>query len=161
MTIPCHCFAVDKMLGRLGTWLRLIGQDATFGSHLSGRSLIRHARAENRTILTRDHRLTRAAAGLSLIFVESDSVRPQLRQIIHACQLDPFAALFTRCTWCNTCVVAVPKTEVADMVPPYVFAIHEQFARCPCCRRIYWSGTHADRVREELHAMGYEPPAMG
>jgi hypothetical protein len=54
-----HRFAVDKMLGRLATWLRIVGQDATYGAHLSGQTLVRHARAEGRTILTRNLRLRR------------------------------------------------------------------------------------------------------
>ena len=153
-------FAVDKMLGRLATWLRVIGQDATFGSHLSGRSLVRLARSEQRTILTRDHKLLRAARDLPLILVESDNIRQQLRQVVHACGLDPFAALFTRCTWCNTAVVPALKADVADQVPPYVFASQDHFACCPRCRRIYWPGTHVDRIREELHVMGYSPPTV-
>lgn len=146
------------MLGRLATWLRLIGQDAIYGSHLGGRSLIRQARAENRTILTRDHRVRRTATGLSVIFVTSDDFRAQLRQVTHACGLDPFAALFTRCIACNTLVVPVLKAAVANQVPPYVLATQEHFARCPHCSRIYWAGTHNDRVREELERMGYQPP---
>ena len=154
-------FAVDTMLGRLATWLRLIGQDATYGSHLGGRSLIRHARAERRTILTRDHRVPRLASGLAVIFISSDDFHEQLRQVIHACALDPFAALFARCIACNTPVVAVLKAAVANQVPPYVFATQEHFARCPRCLRVYWPGTHCDRVREQLQQMGYQPPAVG
>ena len=159
MTTPR--FAVDTMLGRLATWLRLIGQDATYGSHLGGRSLIRQARAEGRTILTRDHRVRRAATGLSVIFVTSDDFREQLRQVIHACGLDPFAALFTRCIACNTPVVPVLKAGVAHKVPPYVFATQEHFARCPRCSRTYWPGTHNDRVREQLERMGYQRSPSG
>jgi uncharacterized protein with PIN domain len=151
-------FAVDTMLGRLATWLRLIGQDATYGSHLGGRSLIRHARAERRTILTRDHRVPRLAGGLPVVFITSDDFREQLRQVIHACGLDPFAALFTRCIACNTPVVAVLKAALANQVPPYVFATQEHFGRCPRCLRIYWPGTHNDRVRKQLQQMGYQPP---
>lgn len=152
-----HRFAVDKMLGRLATWLRLIGCDTTYGSHLAGSSLIRHARTEARTILTRDHRVLRAATGLSVLFIASNDFRQQLCQVIHACHLDPFAALFTRCTACNTPVAVVLKAQVEDQVPAYVFATHEGFARCPSCHRIYWPGTHDDRVREQLRLMGYEP----
>jgi uncharacterized protein with PIN domain len=151
-------FAVDTMLGRLATWLRLIGQDATYGAHLAGRSLIRQARTERRTILTRDHRVARAAAGLSVIFITSDDFREQLHQVIHACALDPCAALFTRCIACNTPVVAVLKAAVETRVPPYVFATQERFAHCPHCLRIYWSGTHCERVREQLQRMGYPAP---
>ena len=58
-----HRFAVDKMLGRLATWLRIIGQDATYGAHLAGQSLLRHARSQGRTVLTRDRRLLQRHSG--------------------------------------------------------------------------------------------------
>jgi hypothetical protein len=155
-----HRFAVDKMLGRLATWLRLIGQDALYGSQLGGRSLIRQARSEGRIILTRDQRVVRAASDLCVLVVASDDFREQLLQVVLACHIDPFAALFTRCTVCNTPVVAVLKAEVADQVPPYVFSTQEHFARCARCHRIYWSGTHYDRVREQLPIMmGYQEPS--
>jgi len=150
-------FAVDKMLGRLATWLRLIGQDAIYGSHLGGSSLIRQARTERRTILTRDHRVLRAATGLPVIFITSNDVRDQLSQVINSCHIDPFAALFSRCTRCNTPVVVTLKTDVAQRVPPYVFATQERFASCPDCGRVYWPGTHYDRVREQLQSLGYRP----
>ncbi len=152
-------FAVDKMLGRLATWLRLVGYYTTYGSHLAGSSLIRHARAEDRTILTRDHRVLRAARALSVIFIASNDFRQQLRQVIDTNHLDPFAELFSRCTTCNTPMVALLKAEVVDNVPPYVFAAQQRFARCPSCRRIYWKGTHFDRVREQLRLMGYQGPS--
>ncbi len=151
-------FAVDKMLGRLARWLRVIGQDATYGPHLSGRTLTRHARTEGRTVLTRDHRLLREPQPPPLLFIESDHFRDQLRQVIEACGLDPFAGLFTRCVRCNEPVVAVHKGEVERHVPPYVFASQERFVRCPRCRRIYWPATHDVRVRAELRAMGFDAP---
>jgi len=48
-------FVADKMLGRLARWLRIIGQDVTYGSHLSGYELVRTARRESRLILTREN----------------------------------------------------------------------------------------------------------
>jgi uncharacterized protein with PIN domain len=154
-----HRFAVDKMLGRLATWLRLIGQDAIYGSQVAGRSLIRQARSEGRVLLTRDQRVARAASDLCVLVIASEDFREQLQQVVLACHVDPFAALFSRCTVCNTPVVAVLKGEVAAQVPPYVFSTQERFARCARCHRIYWAGTHSDRVREQLRTMGYREPA--
>ena len=152
-------FAVDKMLGRLASWLRIIGQDATYGPHLSGRTLTRHARSEGRTVLTRDHRLLREAAPPPVMLIESDHFREQLRQVVESFGLDPFARLFTRCIRCNEPVAPVHKADVEHRVPPYVFASQERFVCCPRCRRIYWPATHDARVRAELRAMGWEAPS--
>jgi uncharacterized protein len=147
-----HRFAIDKMLGRLAIWLRLIGQDATYGSHLSGRTLVRHARSQGRTVLTRDRRLLRER-DVPILLVQSDHFREQLRQVVTVFELDPFAAVMTRCTRCNEPVVAVSKPTVAERVPPYVFATQDAFVRCPRCQRVYWPATHHERVRIELQRL--------
>jgi len=152
-------FAVDKMLGRLAAWLRLLGYDATYGGHLGGRTLVRHARQEQRTILTRDHKLLRERNTPPIVFIESDHFRDQVGQVVRACGLDPLAHLFHRCLRCNEAVVAVPKSAVAGRVPPYVFDTQSDFARCPRCGRIFWPGTHVERVRAELRAMGLSVPS--
>jgi uncharacterized protein with PIN domain len=150
-----HRFAVDKMLGRLATWLRIVGQDATYGPHLSGQTLVRHARAQGRTILTRNLRLQHEAPGVPLLFIESDHFRDQFRQVITAFQIDPCAHTFTRCARCNEPVVPVGKVEIEDHVPPYVFATQTRFVRCPRCSRIYWPATHHAHVVRELAALGF------
>lgn len=145
-----HRFAVDKMLGRLATWLRIIGQDATYGGHLSGPSILRQARAEGRTVLTRDRQLLRRHVDIPLLFIESDHFRTQLQQVIDTFGTDPSAHIFSRCARCNEPVLPVQRDEVAAAVPPYVLATQTYFVRCPRCRRIYWPATHSARVREQL-----------
>ncbi len=150
-------FAVDKMLGRLATWLRLLGYDATYGSHLGGAALLRHARREGRIVLTRERR-PRRAIDLPVLFIVSDDFRAQVRQVLEALGLDPFARLFARCSRCNQPVVATPRSAVAGLVPPYVLATQEHFVRCPRCGRIYWPATHYAHVYAELRRMGFDPP---
>lgn len=150
-------FAVDKMLGRLATWLRLIGEDATYGPHLSGQTLLRHARTEGRTVLTRDHHVLRLAELPPLLFIVSDRFREQLCEVVAAFNLDPFRHPFTRCSRCNRELVAALKKDVAGSVPPYVLATQDRFVRCPKCRRIYWPATHYQRAIGELRSMGFTP----
>jgi uncharacterized protein with PIN domain len=141
-------FAVDKMLGRLATWLRLLGYDATY---------LRHARREGRIVLTRQRR-PRWPTDLPVLFIDGGDFRAQVRQVLHALHLDPFALLFTRCTRCNQPVVATPRSAVAGLVPPYVLTTQEHFVRCPRCGRIYWPATHYAHVHAELRRMGFAPP---
>jgi uncharacterized protein len=35
-------------------------------------------------------------------------------------------------------------------VPDHVFATQSEFMECPSCARIYWPGSHADRMLERL-----------
>ena len=146
-------FALDTMLGRLATWLRLIGCDASYGSHLSQRTLVRHARAEDRIVLTRSRALLRER-DVRLLFIESDHFRDQLRQVVSAFGLLPLRELFTRCPRCNAALQAVSKAAVESRVPAYVYASQEHFVACPACRRVYWPATHCARVSRELGGMG-------
>lgn len=146
-------FAADKMLGRLVRWLRIIGQDATYGSHLSGYGLIRAARREGRLILTRDRSIARKNPP-DYLLIESDQFREQLKQVIGLYGLDPLKDAFTRCVECNTVLQPISKRSVEEKVPPYVFATQERFSFCQKCRRVYWPATHQKKMLEELKAMG-------
>ena len=147
--LPSGGFAADFMLGRLVKWLRVIGQDVIYGRHLTGWGLIRAARAEKRLILTRDHGLKKKQPP-PLLFIESDDYREQLRQVIAACGLKPDEQVFSRCLECNTVLEPKDKQAVKSLVPPYVFASQEKFARCPTCKRVYWAATHQEKMMEEL-----------
>ena len=147
------------MLGRLATWLRLLGYDATYGSHLSGRALLRHARTEGRVILTRDSKLLKQLDRPPVLFVRSDHFREQLREVATAYPIVPVTRLLTRCARCNEAVVTVSKPLVEDRVPPYVYATQEHFVECPRCHRLYWPATHEERVRDELRQMGFDVAA--
>lgn len=146
-------FAVDRMLGRLARWLRIIGCDAIYGGHLTGHGLIRAARAENRLILTRDRRL-RQKQPPAFVLIESDHYRDQLLQVIRQCGLEVGQKLFSRCIECNAVLEARAKSTVESLVPPYVYASQEEFFSCPSCRRIYWPATHREKMLEVLKASG-------
>jgi uncharacterized protein with PIN domain len=71
--------AADRMLMRLARWLRLLGADVVTDATLSGADLLRVARAERRILVTRDKRLRTAP---DVIFVESNAIRDQLREVV-------------------------------------------------------------------------------
>jgi uncharacterized protein with PIN domain len=147
-----RAFAVDKMLGRLARWLRILGHDVAYGPHLSGRTLAECARREHRLLLTRDTRLVRDPDLPPHLFITSDHFREQLRQVAAAAPLG--AGFLQRCLDCNCSLVDVAREAVQGSVPPYVFATQDRFERCPRCGRVYWQATHRLHILEELAALG-------
>jgi uncharacterized protein with PIN domain len=146
------------MLGRLVRWLRIIGQDVTYGTHLSGHGLIRAARRESRMILTRDRRIGRTRNAPPHLFIKSNHFREQLRQVVEAFSLDLSEKLFTRCVRCNSLLESLPKVHVKDQVPPYVYETQDKFSACKKCQHIYWPATHLEKMLVELRALGLKPP---
>jgi uncharacterized protein len=151
-------FAVDKMLGRLARWLRILGYDVAYGPHLSGRALVAVARSEDRILVTRDTRLLRARDLPSHVFVESDHFREQLREVAAAVTLEG-AHLLARCLDCNRALDELPRERARDRVPVFVWETSPRFLSCAGCGRVYWPATHRAHVVRELAALGIEVPA--
>ena len=143
------------MLGRLAHWLRLLGYDSAYGAHLTGRALLRAARAEQRILLTRRRALLRHL-DVPHLFIESDHFRQQLAQVIRAYQLDVDSRLLRRCPECNLELLTESRSTAAARVPPFVAQTQEQFRSCPGCHRVFWAGTHHQHIRAELAALQLE-----
>jgi uncharacterized protein with PIN domain len=151
-------FVADKMLGRLVRWLRIIGQDVTYGAHLSGSGLIRAARKDHRLILTRDRRVGKRTHPPEYLLIRSDHFRDQLKQVVQTFNLDVSGKAFTRCVQCNRLLEPIAKETVKAQVPPYVFSTQEKFSFCRECQHIYWPATHLERMLDELRSLGLNVP---
>ncbi|RKY59240.1 MAG: hypothetical protein DRP94_04105 [Candidatus Latescibacterota bacterium] len=149
-------FVADDMLGRLAKWLRLLGYDVIYPAPARDAQLLRLAQAEDRVLLTRDRGLAERCSGRKVL-VESGDPWEQLSQVVRELDLDVEKGFLTRCALCNEPIESLPKEEVRDLVPPYVFGTHERFARCPKCGRVYWEGSHVERMRRKLkEALGWK-----
>ncbi len=146
-------FIADSMLGRLATWLRVLGYDTAYDAGITDSELIRRAKREGRIILTRDRRLLKRKGIGEALLIRSDHFREQLREVVSHFGLDPRSGFLTLCIRCNTPLEDIRKEEVRDRVPPYVFRTQEDFMICPRCGRIYWGATHRERMEEEIREL--------
>ncbi len=145
-------FLADTMLGKLAKWLRILGYDVLYARDLDDRALLALARAEGRTLLTRDEELARRSRG---VLISSDDWREQLRELSQLVRLER-SGLFTRCLECNVPLEPVKREEVVDHVSAYLLASQAEFGRCPRCRRIYWKGTHFASALAEIEGINKE-----
>jgi uncharacterized protein with PIN domain len=143
-------FAVDKMLGRLAKWLRILGYDTLFDPYLGSATIAKQAEDENRVFITRDAKLTKHSDPLSFFIVQSENYREQLREVVGHFKLDISSHLFTRCTICNKEIHLVEKEAVKDRIPEKSAVNFEKFYQCPQCKRVYWAGTHTQNTEKRL-----------
>jgi len=137
----------DHMLGTLAKWLRFMGYDTAYPGPLDDTELLALAQREDRVLLTRDKEL--AGRSHRALRVHSDDLEEQIREVASALNLrliDPLS----RCSLCNTPLVAARLEEVGDLVPEGVRARHTSFWQCPTCHRVYWQGSHWDKMVERL-----------
>jgi uncharacterized protein with PIN domain len=141
----------DGMLGRLARWLRLLGYDAAYENDAADLHLAHRARAESRVLLTRDRALA-ARRGLRTLLIESEKLEEQVRQVRQVLGPPPEPAL-SRCSLCNVPLEPAAPEEVAGRIPVYVLRTHSRFRACPACGRVYWEGSHLERMREQVEGL--------
>ena len=147
-------FVVDSNVGRLARWLRIAGFDTLFVRGIDDNRLVRIALDEDRVLLTRDRQILKrrlvTSGRLKVILIEDDEVKAQLRQVLTTLNLAGQLSPFSLCVECNEPLMPREKEEVEELVPPYVFQTQTQYMQCPGCLRIYWQGTHWERMSREL-----------
>jgi uncharacterized protein len=121
--------------------------DTAYDRHWDDAHLAATAAAEGRIILTRDVGLLKRNTVTHGLFVRAQQPRAQLLEVVRRLQLVSQFRPFARCLACNGALVEVSKDDVAAQIPERVWHSHDQFVRCTRCGRVYWSGTHHDRLR--------------
>ena len=145
-------FVADAMLGRLATWLRILGYDVDY-VRVEDAALIERARETGRILLTRDTGLVRRRDLPPHLLVRSDHVAEQLRQVIRTFHLAPADPSARRCPRCNALVEPRTKAEVFGRVPEFVWSHQDAFWGCPACGRLYWAGSHRRRMDDTIRAL--------
>jgi uncharacterized protein with PIN domain len=138
----------DHMLGSLARWLRFMGYDTAYPEVGPDRTLIERVRSEDRILLTRDKELASRVTGA--VRIRSDILEEQIQEVATALPLrllDPLS----RCSLCNEILVSASLEDVKDLVPEGVRSRHRIFWRCPSCGRVYWRGTHWDKMVTRLN----------
>jgi len=143
-------FVVDAHLGKLARHLRLAGFDSLWRNDYGDAEIAAIAVAERRIVLSRDLGLLKRRAIERGYFVRAIDAEAQLGEVIGALQLEGILRPFTRCRECNVELNEVDKSQVLEQLPSKVREHYQRFRRCPSCARLYWEGTHYDRLKGML-----------
>ena len=142
--VPAGGFLLDVGLGTLARRMRLLGLDVAWSNDADDPELVERARGEDRVLLTQDRGLLMRRALPAGALVRGTGPDEQLADVLD--RFAPALAPLTRCTACGGPLVAVPKAEVADRLPPGTRRTYDEFSRCTACGRLYWRGAHARRI---------------
>jgi uncharacterized protein with PIN domain len=148
-------FICDDNLGKLAKWLRALGYDTLFKLTIEDGELVSLALKENRIILSRDTKLSRFKIKDRYLLIQSENPWEQLKQVMDHFKLKiEEDLLFTRCLVCNQSLQKVEKEKIKQRLYPYIYQTQENFVYCSVCDKIYWAGTHVERMTKRLSGSG-------
>ncbi len=141
-------FVLDVLLGTLAKSLRMLGFDTLYENTFTDKAIAGIAEAEQRIVLTRDVNLLKNKIIPIGYWLRSQHTEEQLAEVIRRFRLVDHIKPFTRCMVCNGLIVAVPKDAVLEQLPPKTRLYFEEFYQCTNCLRVYWKGSHYERMQE-------------
>jgi uncharacterized protein with PIN domain len=116
--------------------------------------MVRQALAEDRVILTRDTEILKrrlvTSGRLKAVLIRSEEPEHQMQQLVDTFNLKEGLNPFTLCLECNRPLSEKKPEEIKDRVPPYVYKTQSYYMECPTCHRIYWRGTHWEKMIKRI-----------
>jgi len=146
-------FILDVHLGKLARILRMLGFDVLYRTDYDDPEIIRIALDEHRIILTRDRRMLFNKTITHGHWLHSTNSEEQAREVIERFDLSGQIRRFLRCPMCNGLLQAVDRETILDRLEPLTRKYYTEFYQCPDCRKVYWKGTHYDRIIDKLNAI--------
>ncbi|NOY37104.1 MAG: Mut7-C ubiquitin/RNAse domain-containing protein [Chlorobi bacterium] len=143
-------FVLDVHLGRLARWLRTAGFDTLYRNDYRDDEIIDLSVAEKRIVLTRDIGILKNSRVTHGYFVRQIYPGKQFGEIIQRFHLSREMISFSRCIHCNHPLVKVKKSSILNHLQPLTKKYYDEFMQCPRCGKIYWKGSHYQRMKKKL-----------
>ena len=149
---------LDVHLQKLARRLRLLGLDVDFSPERDDDALADIAEAEDRILLSRDRQLMMRRKVARGLYVRNTDPEKQVTEVLDRLDLRATCRPFTRCIECNGLIGALGpddpgSAEAMATVPPGVRAWCREYYRCTGCGRVYWKGSHYEKLVRRVAAI--------
>lgn len=141
-------FVLDVHLGRLASLLRIAGFDCLYRNDYQDSEIARISADENRILLTRDRGVLKRSIVTYAYYIRETNPRRQLEEVLKRFDLLDRLNPFSRCPICNDVPVPVEKRLLGCRIPEKTRAYHQEFRECHRCHKVFWKGSHYDRMQE-------------
>lgn len=149
-------FICDVHLGRLARYLRMMGFDVLYKNDFKDDEIVRVSLKERRAILTRDSGILKRKEVTHGYWIRSAKAEAQAKEILERFHLYNEIKEFSRCLECNALLKPVKKETIVSKLPVKVAKSQNEFCICSSCKKIYWKGTHHQKMRLFIRGLGIE-----
>ncbi|MFP4629820.1 MAG: Mut7-C RNAse domain-containing protein [Desulfohalobiaceae bacterium] len=146
-------FVVDVNVGKLARLLRMLGLDTAYDPGWEDAYIAELAWREGRIVLSRDKGLLKRKKVEFGRLLRSNHPKQQLQEVLDFFGLEQRLKPFSRCLRCNSQLHEVDKQSIQHLLLPKTRKYYYQFCICPGCGRIYWQGSHQERMQDMLQRL--------
>ena len=146
-----HRFIADVHLGKLAKLLRMLGFDTLYSNVYTSDALITLALEQERILLTKNQALHHND-GVQVFLITHETPEIQLQQVLQHFNLKEFHP-FSRCIVCNGLLQPVVKEKILSRLQQNTAKYFDEFWQCDNCGRIYWKGSHYERMQRLVNAI--------
>ena len=139
-------FVADVHLGRLTRYLRMMGLDVAYKNNFENAEIVQLSLKERRAILTKDKGILKRNDVTHGYWLRKNKVEEQVKEVLKRFDLKNEIKEFSRCIECNDLLKPVKKELIIYQLPVKVANTQNKFYECPSCKKIYWKGTHYQRM---------------
>jgi uncharacterized protein with PIN domain len=143
-------FIVDGNVGSLARYLRMAGFDTLYDPLWDEQDLLHNLLHEQRILLTRNLDLLKRKQVVFGRYIRANATAAQFREVLNLFALKGQAQPLIRCLNCNALLQPVDKRNILHRLEPLTIRYFDTFAFCPHCDKIYWAGSHVDRMKAHL-----------
>lgn len=149
-------FILDAHLGKLARILRMFGFDVIYDKDSLPDEILSISLSEKRIILTKSRSLLKRRKVTHGFCLNSSDPELQARLVLKRFDLLKCVNPLIRCLECNTILEGVSRDAVAGKVPMDVYEVMDEFKFCRKCSKIYWNGSHYQKMRERINKFTIE-----
>ena len=146
-------FVLDTHLGRLAAYLRMLGFDTIYCNDYADEELAQISSQEGRILLTRDRGLLKRSEVTHGYCIRGTNSGRQLVEVLRRFDLFQAVTPFMRCVRCNGSLEPVSKEAISQRLQPKTRQYYDEFRICQGCDRIYWKGSHYQRMQRFIQSV--------
>ena len=146
-------FTLYVHLGKLAKSLRLFGFDCYYDTNYDDEEIIVFSLSEGRIILSRDKELLNNKNVMHGYRVLSQKPDEQLMEVFNHFGLKDHIKPFSRCMECNGILKEARKEDIIDRLFPKTRDYYQSFIMCTGCGRIYWEGSHYEKMKKYIDSV--------
>lgn len=144
-------FVADVHLGGLVKLMRMFGLDVLYNNNYTDDEIIEISKKEKRIILTRDVGILKQKCVRYGHYVIETEPEKQLKELFKFFNIKKFINPFSRCLNCGTKLKRISREKVFKRLKNFKFEKGMLFYYCTSCDKIYWKGSHYDKMKKKIN----------